>query len=126
MLMDALPKDCEWLIGGDFNMTKRPGDKSYDCGRPISGLERGTWQTLLQSLQINDYFIYQGGPRYYWNNGQREERRRLPRLDKVYTPTHSRLNIHLLHIQIFRGLGSFPVALTITRWGIEMRRTTSK
>ena len=42
MLMDALPKDCEWIIGGDFNMTERPGDKSYDCGRAIRDLERGT------------------------------------------------------------------------------------
>ena len=42
MLMDALPKDCKWIIGRDFNMTERPGDKSYDCGRAISDLERGT------------------------------------------------------------------------------------
>ena len=60
MLMDTLPKDCEWILGGDFNMTEQEGDKSHDCGRAISGLERGIWQILLTSLQVNDPFIYQG------------------------------------------------------------------
>lgn len=32
IMVDALPKDCEWIFGGDFNMTERPQDKSNDCG----------------------------------------------------------------------------------------------
>ena len=71
MLIDTLPKDCKWILGGDFNITEREGDKSHDCGRAISGLKSGTWQTLLTSLQVNDPFIYQGGPKYSWDNGQK-------------------------------------------------------
>lgn len=43
-LLDALPKDCEWIIGGDFNITERPDDKSHGCGRTISDLESYTWK----------------------------------------------------------------------------------
>lgn len=32
IMIDALPKDCERIIGGDFNMTKWPHDKSNDYG----------------------------------------------------------------------------------------------
>lgn len=39
IMVDSLPKDCSWIIGGDFNMTKRPNDNSNDCGRAISDLE---------------------------------------------------------------------------------------
>lgn len=42
LMMEPLPKDCDWIVGGDFNMTERPQDKSNDCGRAISELERGT------------------------------------------------------------------------------------
>ena len=38
IMVDSLPKDCEWLFGGDFNMTEWPHDKSNDCGRTISDL----------------------------------------------------------------------------------------
>ena len=30
-MMESLPKDCDWIVGGDFNMTERPNDKSNDC-----------------------------------------------------------------------------------------------
>jgi hypothetical protein len=68
ILVDSLPKDCEWSIGGDFNMTERPEDKSHDCGRAISELERFTWRELLNSLQVEDKYLYQGGPRFSWDN----------------------------------------------------------
>ena len=51
-------------------MTKRPHDKSNDCGKDISNLERFTWNELLNFFQIKDIFIHQGGPRFSWNNGQ--------------------------------------------------------
>ena len=129
MLMDALPKECEWIIGGDFNMTERPGDKSHDCGRAISDLERGTWHTLLNTLQVNDQFICQGGPRYSWDNEQSGERRKLARLDRFYTPTHSRLNIHLASYYIHRycvGSDHSPIHLELHIRGNEVRKTTFK
>jgi hypothetical protein len=42
LMMEPLPKDCDWIVDNDFNMTERPQDKSNDCGRAISELERGT------------------------------------------------------------------------------------
>ena len=54
---DALPKDCEWISGGDFNITERPRNKSNDYGRGISDLERFTWNELL-----NAFHIYQRYP----------------------------------------------------------------
>jgi hypothetical protein len=52
-------------------MTERPEDKSHDCGRAISELERFTWRELLNSLQVEDKYLYQGGPRFSWDNGQK-------------------------------------------------------
>ena len=92
-MMDALPKDCEWVIGGDFNMTERREDKSNDCGRVINAVEKMTWSGLLNGFQLHDSFIYQGGPRLSWNNGQSARARRLARLDRFHTPSSSRLGI---------------------------------
>ena len=49
IMVDALPKDCKWIFfgGGNFNMMERPYDKSTDCGRAISDLERYMWNELL-------------------------------------------------------------------------------
>lgn len=70
IMVDALPKDCEWIFGGDFNMIERPQDKSNDCGRGISDPEIFTWNELLNAFRIKDTFVHQGGPRFSWNNGQ--------------------------------------------------------
>lgn len=56
----ALTKDCSWVIGRDFNMTKKPEDKSHDCGRLISDLERFSWNALKDALQIEDFFQHRG------------------------------------------------------------------
>ena len=50
-------------------MTERVQDKSKDCGRAISDLERFTWGELLNAFQVQDKFVHQGGPRFSWNNG---------------------------------------------------------
>ena len=121
LLVDALPKDCEWIIGGDFNMTERPEDKSHGCGRTISDLESYTWKEFSNSIQVRDEFLHQGGPRFSWDNGQKGERRRLARLDRFYTPSQSRLNTRIttyfihgyavgsdhapVHIEVYMGSG---------------------
>ena len=53
-MVDSLPKDCEWIIGGDFNMTERAQDKSNDCGKAISDIERLTWNGLINAFQLQD------------------------------------------------------------------------
>ena len=42
-------------------MTKRREDKSNDCGRGISDLEKLTYNGLLNGFQVVDTFTYQGG-----------------------------------------------------------------
>ena len=132
IMVDALPKDCEWILGGDFNMTERPKDKSNDCGRVISNLENFTWNELLNAFQVNDMFTYQGGPRYSWDNGQKGQARRLARLDRFYTLKLSRLSIHhgdyFIHgysvgsdhspIQIELRIGSGEVRKSAFKWNI--------
>ena len=68
-MVDFLSQDCEWIIGEDFNMTERAQDKSNDCGRAISDVERFIWNDLSNSFQLHDAYIHQGGPRFYWHNG---------------------------------------------------------
>ena len=99
IMVDSLPKDCEWIVGGDFNMTERAQDKLNDCGRAISDVERFTWSGLLNSFQLHDVYIHQGGPKYSWHNGQKGQARRLAQLDRFYTPTHSRLGVK--HVNYF-------------------------
>ena len=70
--------DSRW----DFNITERPEDKSHDCGRTISGLEKLTCNDLFNTFQVKDTFFYQGGQRFLWCNGQKGNARRLGRLDK--------------------------------------------
>jgi hypothetical protein len=86
IMVDSLPKDCDWILkGGDFNMTKRPHERSNDCSRAISDLVRYTWNNLLSTLHINNIFIHHGGPRFSWNNGHKGQAQRLVKLDRFYT-----------------------------------------
>lgn len=89
--------------GGDFNMTERPEDKSNDRGRAISDLERFSWNQLLSTLQIQDTFIYQGGLRFSWTNGQYGQARRLARLDRFYTPPNATGNMKIM-TYLFTGI----------------------
>ena len=43
-------------------MARMPQDKSNDCGRAISEVERSTWKKLLNAFQIHDSFAHEGGP----------------------------------------------------------------
>lgn len=52
-------------------------------------MERFSWHELLDTLQINDSFIYHGGPRFSWNNGRYGQARRMARLDRFYTPVNA-------------------------------------
>lgn len=70
-MVDSLPKDYNWIIGDDFNLTERSNDKSNDCDRAISDLERFSWYDLLNAIQFHDSIVYQGGPQFSWNNGQK-------------------------------------------------------
>ena len=51
-MIESFPNGCDWIVGGNFNMTERSHDKSNYCGRVISELERNTWNGLLDAFQI--------------------------------------------------------------------------
>lgn len=78
-MADHLPKDCNWILGGDFNMIERPEDKSHDGGCTISDLEKINWNSLLDALQLHDSF--KGGLKFSWDNQQQGIERQLARLD---------------------------------------------
>ena len=127
--IDLLPNDCEWIIGGDFNMTEMAQDKSNNCGRAISKVERVTWNGLLNGFQLHDTFIHQGGPRFSWNNGQVGRARRLARLDRFYTPMHSRLGVRQVDYYIHGysvGSDHAPVQVSIQLGNNETRRSAFK
>jgi exonuclease III len=129
IMVESLPKDCEWLFGGDFNMTERPQDKSNDCGRAISDLERFTWNEFLNAFQVKDKFTYQGGPRFSWCNGQKGQARRLARLDRFYSPIQSKLDInhtaYFIHGYMV-GSDHSPVQIEVSIGSGEVRKTTYK
>lgn len=99
VMIDLLPKDCELIVGGDFSMTKIIQDKFNCCERTINEVKILTWNGLLNIFQLHDIFVYQGEPRFWWNNGQVGYVRRLARLDRFYVPIHSSLCIR--HVQYF-------------------------
>lgn len=55
---------------GDFNMTERLEDKSNNCEKAISDLERLNWGELLNTLQHHGTYVYQGGTEFFWTNRQ--------------------------------------------------------
>ena len=116
IMVELLPKDCEWIIGGDFNMTEKIQYNSNDCGRAISDLERLTWNGLLNAFQLHDTYVYQEGPKLSWHNGQKDHTCRLARLDRFYTPTQSRLGVkhttYFIH-EYLVGSDHFPVQMEV-------------
>lgn len=107
-----LPKDCKWVIWGDFNMTERSSDKSNACGRAIKFLERFSWNIFLNTFQIQYTFLYQWGPRYSWNNGQLGKTRYLARLDRFYT------SLNNWGGGVIIALASFTISI---RWGLRQQ-----
>ena len=113
-------------------MTKRIQDKSKDCSRAISDLERFTWGELLNAFQIQDKFVHQGKPKFSWNNGQYGQARRLARLDRFYTLSQSRLETYhtayFIHgysvgsdhspVQVEISIGNGEVRKSIFKWNI--------
>ena len=84
---------------------------------------------MLNFLQIEDKCLYQGGPRFSWDNGQKGIRRRLPRLDRIYTPIQSKLNMHLANYSIHGysvGSDHSPVHLELHIGSGEERKTALK
>jgi hypothetical protein len=84
---------------------------------------------FLNGFQVQDSFTHQGGPRFSWNNGQLGKARWLARLDRFYTPKHSRLGIRCLAYFIHGysvGSDHSPVQLEIAIGDEGVRKSAYK
>lgn len=104
----SLPKDCCWDLGGDLNMSERPEDKLHDCGKTINDLERFSYNSLMDALQLHDSFQLRRGLRFSWDNQQQGLEHWLARLDRIYTPKDKREDLSLVAYTIHGdSLGSY-------------------
>jgi hypothetical protein len=55
-----LPKDCRWLLSGNFNMVEAIEDNSSTCGRVLQSIERLTWKVLKKSLNVENHAYFNG------------------------------------------------------------------
>lgn len=55
-LASILPRDCRWVLGGDWNVVEFPEDKSNSAGNILAGAERVSFHQLLVGLEVNDPF----------------------------------------------------------------------
>lgn len=68
-MIDFPPKDCEWIIKKNFNVTEKPEDKNIESGRAINDLERYTWKGFLTS-NSRTYLFIKMDPNSHGTNGQ--------------------------------------------------------
>lgn len=94
----SLPKYYSWILGRDFNMIELPEDKSQDCGRTISDLERSSWNFLLDALQLYDSFQHRGRPQFMWDNQLQGLECHFAQLDRIYTPKNKGGRLHPLNL----------------------------
>jgi exonuclease III len=81
----TLPRQCRWIVGGDFNMVEEALDKSSSCGRLLTSQEHLIWEGLKGELNIEDSFTHSKGLKYSWDNGRTQDQHILARLDRFYT-----------------------------------------
>jgi hypothetical protein len=55
-----LPKDCRWLLSGNFNMVEVIEENSSTCGRMLQGIKRLTWEVLKESLNVEEHARFNG------------------------------------------------------------------
>lgn len=108
-LLRDLPRHCQWVIMGDFNMVEARADKSSLCGRMISGRERLLFNTLKTALQVAEPPREANGLNYTWDNFRFNGTRILARLDSA---TRSRQHVVKL-FSVTRFMGTVPRQITI-------------
>lgn len=93
-MLKSLPKDYEWIIGRDFDISERTQGKSKDRGKIISSLQRYSCNDLLDTFQVQDKFAQLRGPRFSWTNDQHRQIRRLGKLNNMYTQQKNMIRIY--------------------------------
>ena len=67
---------------GDFNMVETRADKSFQCGRLLSGRERALFNSLKEALKIMEPIRAKNGLHFTWDNLCFNGVRVLARLDE--------------------------------------------
>jgi hypothetical protein len=84
-LLATLPRDCRWLLCGDWNSVETKEDKSTSCGKIMPDAESQVFQQLKLVLKIEDTFARTSPIRFTWDNKRRDGIRVLARLDRIYS-----------------------------------------
>lgn len=84
-LAASLPRDCRWLILGDWNFVECRSDKSNLNGRLISTGENRVFSLLKDALGVGEHFVSTNGVRFTWDNKRIGPTRSLARLDRCYS-----------------------------------------
>lgn len=84
-LLVDLPKDCKWIMCGDWNFVERPEDKSSFCGKLVSPMERQAFTSLTSALNVADNFPNTSPLKFSWDNHRQDGARVLARLDRIYS-----------------------------------------
>lgn len=88
-LREELPKDCCWIICGDWNFVEHIRDKSNLNGRVITTGESRVFSLLKDALNVGENFRSSNGVRFTWDNRRVGAARSLARLDRFYTFAHA-------------------------------------
>lgn len=88
-LAATLPRDCRWVLGGDWNVVETRDDKSSEDGNILAGAERVNFHQLTTGLEVSDPFDRTSAIRFTWDNRRKDSKRVLARLDRIYTFTGS-------------------------------------
>jgi len=79
-----LPNSCRWILLGDFNMVEKRSDKSSSSGRSILAHERRLFNTLKDTLQVQEDPLTSPSLLFSWDNARIGNDRVMARLDRVY------------------------------------------
>jgi exonuclease III len=122
-LPNCLDNSCTWLLGGDWNMTEKAGDKTSGCSRGLSQAESTSWSLLKASMDFEDWFNTNRNIRYSWDN-KRLGARVMARLDRFYL-SKGELNKPLIADYKIRGdcglSDHLPVSLSLS---LQKKRQT--
>lgn len=54
-MLHTLPRSCNWVMGGDWNIGKSLRDWSKDCSRFMNEMKKLAWQQVKSTFELNDY-----------------------------------------------------------------------
>jgi len=84
-LLSTLPKDCKWILCGDWNFVENSKDKSSLCGKLVSPIESQVFNSLISALCVEENFPRTNPIKFSWDNRRQDGARVLAQLDRIYS-----------------------------------------